>query len=108
MRPQQTGLHFCQQRLHHQQGVGLARVEPQPGQRLLLAGDTGCVAVAPVTPIPFNRRIEPVAHVLNVPLEGSPGHLQLPQKAGYGHHRIHMQQVVDLVKTLSPVHGIHS
>ena len=104
MAGQQAGLHFLEQRLHHQQGVGLAGVKPQAWQLLLVAGSAG-IAVTSLHAVPFDGRVQPAAHVFKVAFERGERDLKFLEHAFDGDDLAPLQEAVYPVKPFRAIHG---
>jgi len=95
---------------HGQERMHLARVEPQAGQFVLgaavgMRGVEAVAAGATSISVPDDRRIEPVAHVFEVALERGARYFQRRHEIDKGHQAPVVDHLVDLVETLSAIHG---
>ena len=72
--------------------------EPRTGRRLL------AIAVAARVGVPDDRRVEPVAHVLEVALERRERHLELVEENVARHDAALVQKLVDAVEALGAIH----
>ncbi|WP_256325437.1 hypothetical protein [Nitrosospira sp. Nsp18] len=104
---QDAGFHIAQQLAGGQQRVQLPGLWfSEAGQ--LVGGACGfgvLKVIATRIPISDDRDMEPLSHVFYVPLEGGAGNVQFLQKSLDRHHLPLVEHLVDLVKTLSTVHG---
>jgi hypothetical protein len=105
-----AGVEVGQQVLHGQERMDFARVEPQAGQFVLRAavrvrGVEAVAAASSTMAIPDNGRIEPVAHVFEVALQGGARDFQHGHEIDEGHELAIVDHLVDLVEALSAIHG---
>jgi hypothetical protein len=89
--------------------MDFARVEPEAGQFVLGAAvrvrRVEAVAAGSSISVPDDGGVEPVAHVFEVALERGARDFQRLLQLGEGHQPPVVNHLVDLVETLSAVHG---
>ena len=102
-----VGVERADQPVHAQQGVDLALAEPQPRQ--LVAGRAragpGGEAIEVVGAVVDDRRVHPVAQVLQVALERGARHLELLGERLEAHAAAVADQQLDLVEAFGAVHA---
>ena len=106
MRPEQPGVHLLEQLPEREEGPDLRLVQPQPGEGVAGRG-RGVVGepVAALSPVPLDRRVQPVAQVLEVALEGGARDLELFEKSLDRDDPSLTQQGIDPVEAFGPVHS---
>src|SRR3989344_6089273 len=88
-----------------EEGVDFRAVEPQPGQ--LVPWMLGIRIVEPVTvllPVPWDRRVEPLAQIFDVALEGGLGDAEFIQEIPDRHHVSVAQHPLDFEEAFGAVH----
>jgi hypothetical protein len=61
--------------------------------------------IAARLPVPHDRRVKPVAHVLEIALQCGGSNLERFEEALKRNHLAVVQELVDLVESLGPTHG---
>ena len=108
VRRQQARLQVVQHRVHRQQRVDFRRVEPQTGQRVLRPLARGDEFVAAAIGVPDDRRVEALAHVLEVALERGGRYLQRVEECLARDQLALVQQPVDQVEPLASIHEVRA
>ena len=99
MRFQQSGLQIREQLLHGEQRTNFIGVEPQPGQLETRRIDERRIKpLAARFTIPHHRRMESVAHVFKIALEGRKRDAQFVQELVHAHRTLAFEQLLDFVK----------
>src|SRR5882762_11591940 len=104
VRLEETGLQLGEERVHAQQRVRLAGVEPQAGQLVARTGAGLSEAVAVRLAVVLDRRVETILHVLEVALQRR---RRNPEGRLQGRKRNRpavLQEPVDLVEALETFH----
>ena len=105
VRPEQARVHLLEQLAEREEGPDLGLVEPEPGEGIAGGGRRRRrqpVAASP--PVPLDRRVQPVAEILEVAPEGGARDLELLQKGLDRDDPPLAQQSVDAVEAFGPVH----
>src|SRR3989442_13793143 len=102
---EEAGLQLGEERVHAQQRVRLAGVEPQAGQLVARAGAWNAEAVALRFGVVVDRRVEPRPHVLDVALYACRRHAKLVLEDRERNDFPVLQELVDLVEALQAIHG---
>src|SRR5438445_5228589 len=100
VRLEEAGLQLGEERVHAEERIRLAGVEPQARQLVARTRARLAEAVAVRLAVPFDRRVEALAHVLEVALEGR---RRNPERRLQGRKRngpAVLQELVDLVEAL--------
>ena len=105
MARQHARLQVGEQRIHRQQRLYFAGIEPQARQLKLLGAVLDLVAIAAPFAVPDDRRREAVAQVFEVALEGRRRHLERVEKLLAADDALVAQQLVDEMKTFGTIHG---
>ena len=86
----------------------LGGVEPQPRQfvpRPALTLGRLAKAIPAGVAVVLNGRVQPVAQVFDVALEGRARHLQFVEKIAQRHQLAVLQQLLNAIKAFGAVHG---
>src|SRR6267143_718037 len=94
-----------EERVHAQQRVRLAGVEPQARQLVARTRARLSEAVAVRLAVVFDRRVEAVLHVLEVALERRRRNPEGRSQGGKRNRPAVLQQLLDLVEALETFHG---
>ena len=106
VRPEQPRVHLLEQLAQREEGPDLGLVQPEPGERI--TGRTRrrfheSIAAAP--PIPCDRRVQPIAEILEIALEGGARDFELFEKGLDRDDPPLPQQGIDPVEAFRPVHS---
>src|SRR3989442_10081223 len=105
VRLEEAGLQLGEERVHAEERVRLAGVEPQARQLVARTSARLAKAVAVRLAVPFDRRVEALAHVLQVAFKcrrrDPEGRLQGRKR----NRPAVLQELVDLVEALETFHG---
>src|SRR5207247_3430748 len=102
---EEAGLQLGEERVHAEERIRLAGVEPQARQLVARTCARLAEAVAVRLAVPFDRRVEALAHVLQVALERR---RRNPEGRSQGRKRNRpavLQELVDLVEALESFHA---
>src|SRR5216117_1955587 len=102
---EEAGLQLGEERVHAEERVRLAGVEPQARQLVARTRARLAEAVAVCLAVPFDRRVEALAHVLEVALEGRRRNPEGRSQGGKRHRLAVLQELVDLVEALESFHA---
>ena len=107
VRLEEARLQVREQVLHRQQRADLGGVEPET-RELVAVRFAAREPVAAGVAVPLDRRVEPVAHVLEIALEGRPRDAELVEQRAQLHRAARGEQLVDLVEAFGAVHPVIS
>src|SRR5439155_20464611 len=105
VRLEEAGLQLGEERVHAEERVRFAGVEPQAGQLVARTGAWSSEAVAVRLAVVLDRRVEAILHVLQVALERR---RRNPEERPQGRKRDRpaiLQELVDLVEALESFHA---
>ena len=109
VRLEQAGLQARQEVLHRQERADLLRAEPEARQLVARRPGRGLhEAVAALLPVPLDRCVHAIAHVLEVALERGARHAQLAEQVREPHRAPGLEQALDLVEAFGAVHRASS
>src|SRR6185436_18090796 len=103
---EEAGLQAGEELQRGEQRVHLLAVEPQARQLVARAGARLAEAVAVLLAVVLDRRVEALAHVLEVALHARARHAELLLEGGEGDELALLQELVDLVEALEAVHRV--
>jgi hypothetical protein len=102
---QQPRVELPEQLLDHQQRVQLVARQPDARQLVRLAVRRGVVVIAALLPVVFDRRVQAVAHILDVALDAGAADFQLLHDSGQRRHPVVFQKAVNFVDSFGLAHG---
>src|SRR5881396_1385185 len=101
---EEAGLQLGEERVHAEERVRLAGVEPQARQLVARTRARLAEAVAVCLAVPFDRRVEALAHVLEVALQRRRRNSEGRPQGGKRNRLAVLQELVDLVEALETFH----
>src|SRR2546422_3346610 len=105
VRLEEAGLQLCEERVHAEERVRLAGVEPQARQLVARTCARSSEAVAVRLAVVLDRRVEAVLHVLQVALERRRRNSEGRPQGGKRNRLAVFQELLDLVEALETFHG---
>src|SRR3989449_5309409 len=102
---EKAGLQLGEERVHAEERVRLAGVEPEAWQLVAWTRARLAEAVAVRLAVPFDRRVEALAHVLQVALQCRRRNPEGRLQCGKRNRLAVLQELVDLVEALETFHG---
>src|SRR5438552_6565831 len=105
VRLEEPGLQLGEESIHAEERVRLASVEPQARQLVARTCPRSSEAVAVRLAVPFDRRVEALAHVLQVALERRRRNPEGRSQGGKRNRPAVLQELVDLVEALESFHA---
>src|SRR5438046_6587337 len=102
---EEAGLQLGEERVHAEERVRLAGVEPQARQLVARTRARLAEAVAVRLAVPFDRRVEALAHVLQVALERRRRNPEGRSQGGKRKRPAVLQEAVDVVEALESFHA---
>src|SRR2546427_7837031 len=105
VRLEEAGLQLGEERVHAEERVRLAGVEPQARQLVARTRARSSEAVAVRFAVVLDRRVETVLHVLEVALERRRRNPEGRSQGGKRNRLAVLQELVDLVEALETFHG---
>src|SRR6267143_383847 len=106
VRLEESRLQLGEERVHAQQRVRLAGVEPQARQLVARTRARLAEAVAVQLPVVLDRRVEAVLHVLEVALQRRRRNPEGRLQGGKRNRLAVLQELLDLVEALETFHGL--
>src|SRR5437867_1815651 len=105
VRLEEAGLQLGEERVHAEERIRLAGVEPQARQLVARTRARLSEAVAVRLAVPFDRRVEALAHVLQVALQRRRRDPEGRSQGGKRNRPAVLQELVDLVEALESFHA---
>ena len=106
VRAEQSWIELDEQLAHGEQRMRLVGREPEPGQLVARPGAARAEAVTARRTVVLDRRIEAIAHVVEIALERRARNLEGALQIGERHRRTLLEQPVDPIETLEPLHAV--